>query len=338
MIFRSIFYNSKKEMLTRICIYWCIIFAVAMVMNDLTAEAQQIDGKVTKGEYKHSLSFSKGAYVLYWTRTSGKVYFAIIADTTGWVAIGFDPVVVMDNADLVFGWVDDSGKAKVIDCHSQGAYGPYPPDEKLGGTDDILQYGGSESEGRTTIEFSRFLNTGDRYDSVLWPRPGGGNKIIWIYGASDDYTQRYENLGYASLQDEQKSAKDFLHLIFVFLGLVFLSSNILTSRNLRKRKFWPVLHRFLETLGVLFGITGAVLGLLSLSEKQAGLKIFYPWLAYLSIAVFVFLGVAGYINYFGRIHRKPEKEGDKTRGMVYTWLNYIALMLLLVMLFLGIVS
>lgn len=101
------------------------------------------------------------------------------------MAIGFEPSQAMKDADMIIGWVKD-GKATVVDAYSKGLYGPHPPDEDLGGSNDILEYAGREENGYTVIEFKRKLDTGDKYDKALTPR----QKVKFIFAMSnrDDFT------------------------------------------------------------------------------------------------------------------------------------------------------
>ena len=143
------------------------------------------DGKIEEGEYSNHVNLGK--MEIYW-RTDGEyLYMALKGATKGWVAIGFGPTQAMKDADMVIGWVKD-GKATVVDAYSTGVYGPHPPDTKLGGTNDILAFGGSEGE-YTIIEFKRKLNTGDKYDKVL--EPGKTINIIWAMADQDVFTQKH---------------------------------------------------------------------------------------------------------------------------------------------------
>ena len=101
----------------------------------------------------------------------------------------------MKDADMVFGFVKD-GETTVYDLFSTGSFGPHPPDTELGGTHDILEYGGKEEGGFTTIEFKRALDTGDEYDNPLFP---GMNKIIWSYGSSDSLAIKHSTRGYGEI-------------------------------------------------------------------------------------------------------------------------------------------
>ena len=78
----------------------------------------------------------------------------------------------------------EDGEATALDLFSIGLTGPHPEDTTLGGTDDILEFGGREDGDYTVIEFKRKLETGDEYDKVL----NGGNtiKIIWAIADVDE--------------------------------------------------------------------------------------------------------------------------------------------------------
>jgi len=101
----------------------------------------------------------------------------------GWVAIGFAPTSVMNDADIILGGSEE-GEAYIYDMNSTGLYGPHPSDTSLGGAFDLLAFESIESEGRTTIEFSRHLNTGDDYDAVLIS--GETIPIIWAVSDKDE--------------------------------------------------------------------------------------------------------------------------------------------------------
>jgi hypothetical protein len=113
------------------------------------------------------------------------------AKTNGWLAVGTQPGTTMKDADMVLGFVSD-GKATVYDLYCTGDYGPHPPDTELGGTNDILEFGGKEVAGYTTIEFKRLLDTGDKYDR---PFSKGTNKIIWSYGLDDQSMIKHVSRG-----------------------------------------------------------------------------------------------------------------------------------------------
>lgn len=158
-----------------------------------SADVWSADGVITVEEYLGEMQY--GDYEIHWVSDEQYVYIGISAKTTGWVAVGFQPGRRMKDADMVFGFVKD-GETTVYDLFSTGDFGPHPLDTELGGTDDILEFGGSEAEGFTTIEFKRALDTGDEYDN---PLSQGINKIIWAYGSDDKLTLKHARRGYGEL-------------------------------------------------------------------------------------------------------------------------------------------
>ena len=147
------------------------------------------DGVISAGEYLGAARY--GDYEIHWNSDGEFIYVGIKARTDGFVAVGFKPTTKMLDADMVFGFVKD-GKVSVFDMFADAVVGSHPLDTDLGGTSDILEFGGSEEGGFTTIEFKRALNTGDEYDKELTE---GVNKIIWSYGGTDGVTQRHTSRG-----------------------------------------------------------------------------------------------------------------------------------------------
>ncbi|MFX0087718.1 MAG: DOMON domain-containing protein [Candidatus Hodarchaeota archaeon] len=149
-----------------------------------------IDGVISSGEYSSSKSLNGGNYQLFWEAIdSTSISIGILGKTTGWVAIGFDPSSQMLDADIIFAWVESNGTVVIFDAFSTNPTGgPHPPDTELGGSNDILDYNGSENETSTTIEFSRLFSTGDQdYDNDI---PIEGDiVIIWAFGTSDSFSQ-----------------------------------------------------------------------------------------------------------------------------------------------------
>jgi len=113
---------------------------------------------------------------------------ALKGDTTGWISIGLEPTTRMQDADMIFGWVEDD-VATVQDLFSTGPTGPHPPDTTLGGTNDIIEFEGTEIDGVTIIEFKRKLDTGDQYDHSL--AEGQTIDFIWAMATVDNFTTQH---------------------------------------------------------------------------------------------------------------------------------------------------
>jgi len=155
--------------------------------------AWSADGVISSGEYTNVNTY--GDYEINWSGDEEYIYIGLKVKTIGWVAFGIQPGTLMKEADMVLGFVSDD-KTTVYDQFSTGDFGPHPPDTELGGTNDILEFGGKEAGGYSTIEFKRALNTGDQYDHQLLK---GVNKIIWAYGSDDQSKIKHVSRGYGEL-------------------------------------------------------------------------------------------------------------------------------------------
>ena len=112
------------------------------------------------------------------------------------MAVGFQPEPLHRETDVVLGFVQD-GKVSVLDMFSTADLGPCIADGALGGSDDVLEYGGRQEGGDTVIEFKRLLSTGDDYDGELF---SGANDIIWAYSLLDDPRQKHADRGRGEIE------------------------------------------------------------------------------------------------------------------------------------------
>jgi len=151
------------------------------------------DGVLEENEYLGEMGY--GNFEIRWLKDDENAYFGIRVKTDGWVAVGFSPSDRMKDADMVLGFVID-GQTTVTDQFSTGTFGPHVADVELGGTDDILESGGREDGGFTTIEFSRPLRTGDQNDNDLSP---GKIEIIWSYGTTDNIDRQHITRGHGEI-------------------------------------------------------------------------------------------------------------------------------------------
>jgi len=157
------------------------------------------DGVISAGEYSKNLTIMGGRYIVRWRNDDEDIYMALEGRTDGYVAIGFEPTQEMKDADMVMGWVSGDN-VTVLDLFSTGNYGPHPPDEELGGRNDILEFGGSESNNVTLIEFKRMMDTGDQFDKSF--KPGQTVNIIWSMSSSDSLAVRHRERGEAMISLE----------------------------------------------------------------------------------------------------------------------------------------
>ncbi|NYT00852.1 MAG: DUF2202 domain-containing protein [Methanocellales archaeon] len=148
------------------------------------------DGLVGENEYAKTMilygletqGYSGGKLEISWKNDEDSLYMALKGETSGWISIGFEPTQWMKDTDMIMGAVDGDN-VTVLDKYSTNDYGPHVPDGELGGTDDILDYGGREENGYTIIEFKRKMDTGDQYDKAF--TVGQRVSIIWSMADAD---------------------------------------------------------------------------------------------------------------------------------------------------------
>jgi len=157
------------------------MLAMAAVLLALTVTASAQDWQEVEVD----------GFTLRWATQSGDILAVeLTGPTTGWVAVGFDPVAQMSEANLIIGYVE-SGTAYLRDDYGV-APTSHAPDTALGGTDNVTINGGDETGGETTIEFSIPLDSGDSYDKAL--APGNSYPVILARGpdGADDFSTYHE--------------------------------------------------------------------------------------------------------------------------------------------------
>jgi hypothetical protein len=162
------------------------------VKETQTSEQWQPDGIVGPNEYAKSMilhgsktqGYSGGDLEVSWKNDDRYLYMALSGSTNGWISVGFEPSEWMKDADIILTAVEN-GKAVILDEYSIGNYGPHVNDTDLGGTNDILAFGGKEEKGVTVVEFKRKLNTGDKFDKTFMP--GQEISMIWAMANLKDH-------------------------------------------------------------------------------------------------------------------------------------------------------
>ena len=214
------------------------------VLEQETTEEWKADGIVGPGEYSRSVllqaparqGYSGGELAVSWKNDKEHLYLALNGSTDAWLSIGFDPLEWMKNADIILASVQ-GGKAVVLDEYCTGNYGPHIEDTMLGGSDDILEAGGSKSAGRTIIELKRRLDTGDRFDKAF--SPGGAVSMIWALSSNPDISLKH-NIAYGegilSLTGGEAAADDGAALAALTArekdGLLFIWEEEKAARDL----------------------------------------------------------------------------------------------------------
>lgn len=130
----------------------------------------------------------------------------IIGESTGWVAVGFNPTSVMRNANIIIGYVNGANTSIRDDWGNSNT--SHVSDTSQGGTSDVTLISGNEAAGVTTIHFTIPLVTADQYDRPL--QVGSTYTVILARGANgaDNYTGMHADAGYGSINLQAPVSND----------------------------------------------------------------------------------------------------------------------------------
>ena len=128
-----------------------------------------VDGVALQGEYAHMYHDDTIGMMLRWEAVDGVMYICMEAPATGWIGLNFMPMDGTIHGDTVIGYVDgDTQEAFLSDQVAPGdAHFPHFDDRQFGGETSFLEVAGREIDGRTIIEFSRPLMTGEPTDAAF---------------------------------------------------------------------------------------------------------------------------------------------------------------------------
>ncbi|MBU1566425.1 MAG: DOMON domain-containing protein [Proteobacteria bacterium] len=135
---------------------------------------------IQAAEYDHELQDQKITFA--WKVEGDTLAVKLTAETEGWVGIGFNPVKEMKGANFILGYVKD-GVAKLDDDYGVDE-NAHKPDTKLEGTSDVTLVGGTEIDGKTTLEFTLPLASADKNDTKIDVK--GDTVVLLAYGSGRD--------------------------------------------------------------------------------------------------------------------------------------------------------
>ncbi|HOJ62978.1 MAG TPA: DOMON domain-containing protein [Spirochaetota bacterium] len=135
------------------------------------------------------IEIKKEKFIFKYRYTDNTMDVIISANTTGWIAVGFNPTLKMKNANYILGYVKDG--VLYIEDHFGDSSISHSSDILLGGTNDIINPKGSEKNGWTEISFSISRKPTDKFDTEI---KKGKNKVIMALGLKDDFTSKHVNI------------------------------------------------------------------------------------------------------------------------------------------------
>jgi hypothetical protein len=145
-------------------------------------------------------------YVLYWSIDvdNNKISMCFSAKTNGWLGIGISKLGLMIQSDVLIGWVTDSSyqgsniiqSKAYVDDYFIGSRQVLCPigiclDKLQGGLASVMNITGTQVNDRTTVEFTRLLDTGDNgYDYAINP---GSTYLIYAIAYDEQDTLQYHS-------------------------------------------------------------------------------------------------------------------------------------------------
>jgi hypothetical protein len=168
-----------------------LVLVIALSATDMVIE--KTDGTMVSVpiEQVDNITFAQydeivvNGITLQWRTDEEYLYVNIMAPTSGWVAVGFDPVNAMQDADIIIGYVNASGEVFIRDDYGTSP-GSHASDTSLGGEDNVMDHYGMDDGSSTMLHFKIPLNSGDQYDKALVP--GNTYDVILAYGSADNFT------------------------------------------------------------------------------------------------------------------------------------------------------
>lgn len=170
-----------------------IILLLSLLLASCNTVGEEITGPTdelpdTEGFY----TLQNGGFRLrYKVIPNGILECELRANTTGWLAVGFNPSLQMKDANFIIGNVI-AGVGTVRDDWGNTP-SSHLPDTDLGGTNDVTLVSALEAEGVTTLRFRFPLDSGDQRDRVL--SPGSSYPVIFASGFDDDLDSYHNSLG-----------------------------------------------------------------------------------------------------------------------------------------------
>jgi len=130
-------------------------------------------------------------FTFQWNIDGKNLNVILSYQTTGWVAVGFDPSRMMKDANIIIGYVKD-GTAVVSDQYGSTATS-HRPDTSAGGSDNVSNVSGSESGGVTELRFTIPLDSGESTDRAIVP--GQSYRVIFAHGPNGADDERTYHAG-----------------------------------------------------------------------------------------------------------------------------------------------
>jgi hypothetical protein len=165
----------KKRMIVIMALIFLFCSVVFAAGQTDTAAVQTVNSNGFNEIISHDIT-------LQWKISGNSMDIIVSAPGEGWVSVGFDATNIMQDANILIGYVDN-GKAELRDDFGTSPV-THKLDTELGGTEDFSNLSGVEENGITELRFTIPLDSGDSYDKVLVPEQE--YQVILAYSKDKD--------------------------------------------------------------------------------------------------------------------------------------------------------
>ncbi|KYQ88228.1 cytochrome b561 / ferric reductase transmembrane domain-containing protein [Tieghemostelium lacteum] len=215
-------------------------------------------------------------FIVQWEILNDTIVFAASANVNSWLGIGWHCPTCssdspMQHADFAVATFNGS-QVTVTDMTSSPGKGPPPiPDITVpGGKDNIISYGGYQTENFSYFIFSKLLNTGDTAADNIIDLNNPNLYFIWAHGTSNTFAKHGAgNAGFLNVNLQASSSSqdssggpqppDYVswHASLMFLAFgVLMPFGIFAGRFLKGYDWWFPLHYILQGTAFLCALSG----------------------------------------------------------------------------------
>jgi hypothetical protein len=159
----------------------------ALLLSIFLANATQTDSIAVKDTSMKTVTVDK--FVFNYKIDGLNLKGSVSYPTTGWVAIGFNPKMIMENAHMIMGTVVN-GKAVVSEEFGTGWFS-HKPVASVFGKSDIISSDCSVDNGITTLSFSIPLKSS--IGKIAEISLGKETKVIFADGESSDLQKKHKH-------------------------------------------------------------------------------------------------------------------------------------------------
>ena len=171
-------------MRSKIEVSFLAFLSVLFVFGCTTEKTTSLSSNATTGEGFNEIHDSGTGMYLRWKFATSNVTFEVSGETSGWVAVGFEPSSQMNNANIIIGYVENGVVTISDDFGNSGS--SHAKDTSSGGTNNLSAVTGNETNGTTTIRFTIPQNSGDSRDKALVS--GQTYTVMLAKSSADDLT------------------------------------------------------------------------------------------------------------------------------------------------------